>query len=112
MLTHEFGIVTIITRLKDHDSIHAPRDYDCIAVNDDYILPILDDLRILKTYWDSLDRLESGLAYHGTTFIPPESLAEFQGILLKSSYREKLTDLVSLISKAISKNNYMIHFGL
>ncbi len=41
-------------------------------------MTILDELKGIKCYWHSIDRPEKGLAYHGVSLIPPESLNLFE----------------------------------
>ena len=55
---------------------YEPGKYDCIAVDDECIQAVIEKLMGIKCYWHSLDRPEAGLAYHGITLIPPESIAE------------------------------------
>ena len=55
---------------------YEPDKYDCIAVDDEYVQAVAEKLARVSVYWHGLDRSESGLAYHGITLIPPESITE------------------------------------
>lgn len=77
-LTHEFGIIDDITE-KSYEN-YAPEKYHCISLDDEIILNLIKPLSIMKTYFHRLDRPEYGLAYHGITIIPPESLSSFLNI--------------------------------
>jgi len=69
----------------------------------------------MKTYFHSFDRPEFGLAYWGITLIPPESLGQFQDILLRyKSQRDssEMNGLIILISEAIERKNHIILFGI
>ena len=67
------------------------------------------------TYFHSLDRPEFGLARWGITLIPPESLPGFQEIVLSDRRINEdahLRELAVKIQDAISRNKFMIHFGV
>lgn len=75
----------------------------------------MEQLLIMKTYSHSFDRQDYGLAYHGITIIPPESLSFFYYVVISSNYLKKsasLEELTFVILKAIEEEKYMIHFGI
>ena len=109
MLKHEFGIMLIDPEKGKRYDRYDPRKYNCISVNDDYILPLLVQLKDIKCYWHTIDRCESGLAYWGITLIPPESLDSFIKII---SDNDNLKELSCLMSRAKDTNKFIIHFGI
>ena len=95
---------------------YDPEKYQCVYIDDDiYIDDWWDKLVLLKTYFHSLDRPELGLARWGITIIPPDSLPGFQEIVLSDKRINEdvhLRDLADKIQDAISRNKFMIHFGV
>ena len=76
MLKHEFGIMMVDPEPGQIFEEYEPEKYDCIAVDDEYVQAVAEKLAGVSVYWHGLDRPESGLAYHGITLIPPESIAK------------------------------------
>ena len=114
MPAHEFGIIEFINKHKDY-SHYCPKKYNCLSVDDDIILPLMEKLNIMQTYYHNLNRSEYGLAYYGVTLIPPNSLKYFQDVLLKEKSLKNskdLNQLISLVMIAIEKNKYLIHYGI
>lgn len=112
-LTHEFGIIADLTEISYEE--YAPKKYHCISVDDASIQVLLPALFLIKTYFDSLDRPEYGLAYYGTTIIPPESLSSFLDIILSAKNLKKHEDIIALskiIIQAKRENKYMVHYGI
>lgn len=72
-------------------------------------MTILDELKGIKCYWHSIDRPEKGLAYHGVSLIPPESLNLFESIV---SGKDNLQKFQNLIAQAECEKRYIIHFGI
>lgn len=113
MPKHEFGIIENITH--DDYTDYDPNKYNCISVDDKSILAMMSSLKLLKTYFHSLDRPERGLAYYGTTIIPPSSLSEFLDIILAEKNlknHDNINNLGQKIIEAKKRNKYMIHFGI
>ncbi|KGR79463.1 hypothetical protein [Ureibacillus sinduriensis] len=112
-LTHEFGIIDDITE-KSYEG-YAPEKYQCISVEDEIITNLMKPLSLMKTYFHSLNRPENGLAYHGITIIPPESLPTFLNIVLSTEDLKRYDDINELGEKIIqakNENKYMIHYGI
>ncbi len=109
MLRHGFGIMPEDPRPGIQYEEYEPDKYNCIFVEDESLLPILDELKEMKCYWHSIDRQEKGLAYHGVSLIPPESLNLFESIV---SGKDNLQELQNLVSRAKSEKKYIIHFGV
>ena len=112
-LTHEFGIIKDITE-KSYKN-YAPEKSQCISIDDEIITNLMKPLSLLKTYFHSLNRPEYGLAYHGITIIPPESLPTFLDIVLSADDLKQFEDLNELgqeIMQAKNENKYMIHYGI
>ena len=109
MPKHDFGIMQNAPKVHERYDSYIPEKYDCISVDDDYIMPLLEKLRGVKCYWHTLDKPEFGLAYCGVTLIPPESL----GIIIEIIWRNhNLSDLMCLLKKAENENKYVIHYGI
>lgn len=109
MPEHEFGIMPKApTKHRRYDD-YTPDKYNCISVDDDYILSIAEDLREIKFYWHTLDRPELGLAYYGVTLIPPESVSLFLEV---TADKPELNELSGLLWKAKNSNKFVIHYGI
>ena len=112
-LTHKFGIIDDITE-KSYES-YAPKKYQCISVDDEIIINLMKPLSLMKTYFITLNRSAYGLAYHGSTIIPPESLTTFLDIVLSTEDWKQYDDINELGEKIIqakNENKYMIHYGI
>lgn len=112
-LIHEFGIIDNLTDTSYEE--YLPEKYHCVSVSDDHIQVLLKPLSLVKTYFESLDRPEYGLAYYGTTLIPPESLSSFLDIILSNKRLKQQDDVIELSKKiiqAIREDKYMIHYGI
>lgn len=114
MIKTQFGIIDNIDETRKYS--YNPEKYHCVSIDDTlYIDDWWDRLALLKTYFHSLDRPASGLARYGITLIPPESLLEFQDIVLSDQRIRQDTHLVRLadtIQSAVSQKKFMIHFGI
>lgn len=115
MIKTEFGIIDNIDPAKDYGH-YEPEKYGCVYIDDDlYINDWWDRLSLMKTYFHSLNRPSFGLARWGVTLIPPESLNEFQDIVLSDkriNEDEHLVALAEKIQQAVNQEKYMIHFGV
>lgn len=111
MAKHEFGIFcTEPIPSKRYDEYKSQK-YDCIAIHDDYIEPLLEQLNVLETYTHALSCPGKGLAYYGITLIPPSSLPEFKRIIDSTGLIE-LQILSKKIAEALQRNKFMIHYGI
>jgi hypothetical protein len=113
-LVHEFGIIDDINDKRLYTG-YVPELNDCIVIDDDIILELVKDLEIMKTYFHDLTRPNFGLAYHGITLIPPQSLALFLEIVLsnkKIKHFEDTAILCTKIQQAIKSNKFIVHFGI
>ena len=109
MLAHDFGIMrTEPIKGKRYNNYNTQK-YNCISVHYDDILPLLEKLKCIKCYWQTLDRPEFGLDYYGITLIPPESLNGFIEIIWNN---HNLSDLIALLIEAENGKNFVIHFGI
>lgn len=115
MIKTEFGIIDNIDPVKDYGH-YEPEKYGCVYIDDDlYINDWWNRLSLMKTYFHSLNRPSFGLARWGVTLIPPESLNEFQDIVLSDkriNEDEHLVALAEKIQQAVNQEKYMIHFGV
>jgi len=114
MLVHEFGIIQNMEDSKSKIG-YEPQRYQCISVDDEMVTGLYEQLSIMKTYFHTLARPEFGLAYHGITIIPPESLSVFYDVVTTSTLYKKsneLNELATKIRTALEGRKYMIHFGI
>lgn len=109
MAKHNFGIMQTAPEKGKRFDNYTPQEYNCISVDDDDILPLLEKLRTVKCFWHTLDRPEFGLAYYGITLIPPES---FSAIIETIWHNPNLSDLMALFVEAENAKKYVIHFGV
>ena len=108
MAKHEFGIMESAPVSGKRYDEYAPKKYNCIAIDDDYIEGIKETL-IFHSFCHTVDIPMKGLNYIGITLIPPKSLEEFlTGIGDGSEY----ADLRKLLIDAKNRNKYVIHYGL
>jgi len=115
MIKTEFGIIEQIDPAKDYSS-YEPETYHCISIADDiYIDDWWDQLCLMKTYFNDLKRPATALARYGVTLIPPESLPQFQDIVLRDkrlNHDDNLVLLADKIQEAIDGHKFMIHYGV
>lgn len=113
MPRHEFGILE--ENQLNNIFTYSPEEYNCITIDDDFVLPLVESFKILKTYHHNFDRPNLGLAYCGITIIPIESLSQFQEILVMNKqyyYSIEYTDLIGLVTRASQDKKNIIHFGV
>lgn len=108
---HEFGMMQKNPGLWEQFNSYEPERYDCIAVDDDVIEPLLADFQEIVCYWHTLQRKEKGLAYWGITLLPPESLEAFIKVFTEQNAK-KLFPLIALMEAARAEGKYVIHFGI
>ena len=115
---HEFGIIDFFEENKWY-SKYEPEKYDCISVNDDLIGELTirynEELMAIKTYFQVTTQPGNGLDYYGVTLIPPKSLIQFRDVIIKanSQYQsQELQALIEMITDAIKKDKYLIHYGI
>ena len=109
MAKHEFGIMTDAPQSGKRYDEYEPRKYDCISVDDDYVEGIAEKLGFIDFYWHTLSIKEKELAYCGISLIPPCSLKAFIDVI---DDIPELYELKGLLEKALSQNNWVIHYGL
>jgi len=115
---HEFGIIDSFEENKWY-SDYQPEKYNCISVNDDLLEELIikynDELMEIKTYFQVTTQPGTGLDYCGVTLIPPKSLTQFRDVIVKanSQYQsQELQALIEMITYAVEKNKYLIHYGI
>lgn len=107
MPKHEFGIIDKISNDSHIYENYEPAKYYCISVDDDYIEPLLLELKEIDTFFHNISRPEKGLAYFGITLIPPVSFPKLKEILMSKNI-DVYKELIKVIDKAVSENKYMI----
>ncbi|MDU1349961.1 MULTISPECIES: hypothetical protein [Clostridiaceae] len=115
---HEFGIIDSFEENKWY-SEYEPEKHNCISVNDDLIEELIikynEELMAIKTYFQVTTQPGNGLDYYGVTLIPPKSLIQFRDVIIKanSQYQsQELQALIEMITDAIKKDKYLIHYGI
>lgn len=112
MPRHEFGMMRKAPTQRQRFDRYEPQKYDgVVAIDNDFIEPILEDLDSVGCYWHTLSNPRKGLAFCGITLIPPESMPALSGILTSRSEREYLP-LIDLIHEAREAGKFIIHFGI
>lgn len=117
--THEFGIMDYVEKDKEYVD-YEPEKYNCIVVDDDLFMEICNKnykgkIEKMETFFQSINRPETGIAYYAITLIPPKSLKLFLDIIVEEniSYKSKeLERLIEKISHAIREDKFLIHFGI
>ena len=109
MLKHQFGLMMADLEPEQIFEEYEPDKYDCIAVDDEYVQAVAEKLAGVRVYWHSLDRPESGLAYHGITLIPPESMAE---VIEAVRDVPEMRRLMEMLVVAERERKFVIHFGV
>lgn len=111
MPKHKFGIMQKEPSIYERYDTYEPQKYNCILVDDDFIEPIMIELQSVDCYWHTLQRAKKGLAYYGTTLIPPKSMDVFISVLFVQNKKE-YTFLIDLANKAKETEKYIIHYGI
>ena len=109
MLKHEFGMMMADPEPGQIFEEYEPDKYDCIAVDDEYVQVVAEKLAGVRVYWHGLDRPESGLAYHGITLIPLESIAE---VIEAVRDVPEMRRLMEMLVVAERERKFVIHFGV
>ena len=109
MLKHQFGIMMTDPAPEQIFEEYEPEKYDCIAVDDEYVQEVAEMLAGVSVYWHGLDRPESGLAYHGITLIPPESIEK---VIEAVKDVPEMRRLMEMLVVAERERKFVIHFGV
>ena len=109
MAKHEFGIMESAPISGKRYDEYELKKYNCIAIDDDYIEDIQEQLLVFDSFCHTVDIPMNGLNYAGITLIPPSSIAAFLTVIGTSS---EYADLRNLLMDAKNRNKYMIHYGL
>ena len=109
MLKHEFGMMMADPEPGQIFEEYEPDKYDCIAVDDEYVQAVAEKLARVSVYWHGLDRPESGLAYHGITLIPPESMAD---VIEAVRDVPEMRRLMEMLVVAERERKFVMHFGV
>ena len=118
MAKHKFRIIDSFEENRWY-SEYEPEKYNCVSVSDDLIEELItkynEELMAIKTYFQVTTQPGTGLDYCGVTLIPPESLKQFRDVIVKanSQYQsQELQALIEIITDAIKKDKYLIHYGI
>lgn len=115
MIKTEFGIIDDFQPNQKYTA-YEPEKYHCVAIDDDeYIDDWWERLLMIRTYNMSLEQPQWALSRWGITLIPPESLPALLEIIAEDNriyWDDSLVELADLVRQAITKNKYMIHYGM
>lgn len=106
---HEFGIMQRAPKTGERYDSYEPQKYNCISIASEYIDEITLPLSEIEFYWHTVDVVGKGIAYCGITLISPQSAAKIPDIL---PYDEVFEPLRQLLKNAISKDRFVIHYGV
>ncbi len=109
MATHEFGIMDRAPRPGERYDEYQPEKYRCIAVDDDWVEPVMPELADVDCFWHTLDTPGKGLDYCGINLIPPDSLDK---MLHSIEAIPAFDGLKKLLQTAKKEGKYVIHYGL
>lgn len=109
MPKHEFGIMNTVPIPGKRYDEYEPQKYKCIVIDDDCIKNLMEPLSAIDFYWHTLDVPGKGLAYCGVTLIPPTSNRAFIAVIENIA---ELSELKTVLQKAIDEQKYIIHFGI
>lgn len=109
MAKHEFGIMESAPISGKRYDEYEPKKYNCIAIDDDYIEGIQEQLLVFDSFCHTVDIPIKGLNYIGITLIPPTSIGAFLTVISDGS---EYAELRNLLIDAKKRNKYVIHYGL
>lgn len=109
MARHEFGIMEFAPISGKRYDEYEPKKYHCMAIDDDYIEGIQEQLLIFDSFCHTIDIPMKGLNYAGITLIPPTSIDAFLTVI---RYGAEYAELRNLLIGAKKRNKYVIHYGL
>ena len=109
MASHEFEILPRTPMPGERYDRYEPEWGPIIAVDDDWLDALREQLSDLPVYWHTLDWPERGLNLCGITLIPPESIP---GMLAALGGAAALSPLRALLEQAASTHRFLIHYGL
>jgi hypothetical protein len=123
---HDFGIIEIFSKAKDYDNldefgvfsytyINAVKAYNCATIDDDALNGWWPRIGSMKSYFHTYSRPGTGIARHGVTLIPPESLELFYAIVRDDTtpeFSEQAAAVLTVIAKAKRDGKFIIHFGV
>ena len=109
MAKHEFALMDHAPGQTERFDEYEPRRFRLIAVDDEYIEPLLPQFDQVDCYWHTLAVPGKGLAYYGITLIPPEACASFLAI---TAPYPALRELTALFCRAREEGKFIIHYGL
>ena len=92
-------------------SKYQPEKYNCISIDDDYILPLGEKLYGIKMINPCLNEKCKTLCYYGVTIIPVESLSQFRTVFIEEN-NHVYNQMISLIDRAIAEQKNIIHYGV
>ena len=108
-MLHYFGIMQNPPERGKEYIGFDPEKYGCIAVHDNYILPLLKRLYIMKCFHNNTDNPKFNLNYYGITLIPPGAIGNFTDVIINI---KELSELTALLEEARKENKYVIHYGI
>jgi hypothetical protein len=109
-LQHEFILRDMIPKVINYRDVDKS---EMVIISDDFILENQVPIRLVKMYNPSLGVYVQGLVYHGETVLETKAAIQLKKELLEyCTDSDDLRKLVSVLDEAISKQCYVIHFGI
>ena len=108
---HDFGVIPAFDPHSPEYEEYTPEKYGCVPVDDDDMLPVMEKLRDLDTFYHRGSRPAKGFAWCGITLIPPASLGAFLAAV-EEEKSPAFAPLAEKIREAMAEGKYMIHYGL
>lgn len=108
MAKHCFGILPAVPRPGERYDTFEPVKYGCVAVDDVYIEPILEQFQAV-CYSHCVDLPINGLNCCGITLLPPESIPPLLAALAAVGAPDEVP---ALLRRAQQLGSFVIHYGL
>lgn len=106
---HRFAVLEAPPRPGERWKRTGWKKYSCVAVHDDYLADVREDLQKLPVYLESIEEAGEGLEECGIELIPPESIP---ALLQALEEKEGFGELRPLLRRAQKEGKFVIHFGL
>ena len=95
---HEFGIIEEFDKnynyVLNYNSEKNSEKYKTISIEDDYVINWIENLSMIKTYYQEFNNPNYGLDRYGVTLIPPESLGKLYECIIADARFKKIKILL------------------
>ncbi len=112
-----FGIISKIDDTRDYSQFDSFKEvckfHQCIEISEEYANRWIVQSGSILTFVCTLQRPFKGIDYCGVTLVPPESLSQLLDIIRPDAERgEGVSNLMTLIEKAIENGKFLIVYGV